>query len=125
VGGETPVRTEIASKIQKVSANDFNVDRQVVDRILENPVELMKWVRIVPEQENGRIVGIRLLGIRPDTLLGMLGLENGDRLASINGFDLTSPETALEAYARPRESRACPPWCLLTTTLLSEKLVVT
>ena len=102
VGGATPVPADIASKIQKVNANEFNVDRQVVDKILENQAELMKSARIVPEQENGKVVGIRLFGIRPDTLLGTLGLENGDRLQSINGFDMASPEKALEAYARLR-----------------------
>ena len=62
----------------------------------------MRQARIVPEQENGKVVGIRLFGVRPDTLLGMLGMENGDRLQNINGFDMTSPEKALEAYARLR-----------------------
>jgi general secretion pathway protein C len=102
VGGATAVPAEISSKIQKVSANEFNVDRQVVDKILENQAELMRSARIVPEQENGKVVGIRLFGIRPDTLLGTLGLENGDRLQTINGFDMASPEKALEAYARLR-----------------------
>src|SRR5438552_3674924 len=102
VGGATAVPADIASKIQKVSATEFNVDRQVVDKILENQAELMRSARIVPEQENGKVVGIRLFGIRPDTLLGTLGLENGDRLQTINGFDMASPEKALEAYARLR-----------------------
>jgi len=102
VGGATAVPADIASKIQKVSATEFNVDRQVVDKILENQAELMRSARIVPEQENGKVVGIRLFGIRPETLLGTLGLENGDRLQTINGFDMASPEKALEAYARLR-----------------------
>ncbi len=102
VGGATAVPADIASKIQRVSATEFNVDRQVVDKILENQAELMRSARIVPEQENGKVVGIRLFGIRPDTLLGTLGLENGDRLQTINGFDMASPEKALEAYARLR-----------------------
>jgi len=92
----------IAKGIQKVSANEFNVDRGVVDKILENQADLMRQARIVPEQENGKVVGIRLFGVRPDTLLGVLGMENGDRLQTINGFDMTSPEKALEAYARLR-----------------------
>ena len=62
----------------------------------------MRQARIVPEQENGKVVGIRLFGVKPDTLLGTLGMENGDRLEKINGFDMTSPEKALEAYARLR-----------------------
>lgn len=93
---------DIASKIQRVSATEFHVDRQVVDKILENQADLMRSARIVPEQENGKVVGIRMFGIRPDTLLGALGMENGDRLQTINGFDMTSPEKALEAYARLR-----------------------
>jgi general secretion pathway protein C len=56
----------------------------------------------VPEQKDGKVLGIRLFGIRPDTLLGTLGLQNGDRLEAINGFNMGSPEKALEAYARLR-----------------------
>lgn len=101
-GGAPGVDAELQKGIKKVGGTEFNVDRSVVDKILENQAELMKMARIVPEQENGKIVGIRLFGVRPDTLLGVLGMENGDRLQSINGFDMTSPEKALEAYARLR-----------------------
>ena len=47
-----------------------------------------------------KLLGLRLFGIRPGSLLGTLGLQNGDRLESINGFDIASPQRALEAYAR-------------------------
>ena len=101
-GAATPVSDDIKKGIQRVGPNEFNVDRGVVDKILENQAELMRQARIVPEQENGKVVGIRLFGVRQDTLLGTLGMENGDRLEKINGFDMTSPEKALEAYARLR-----------------------
>jgi general secretion pathway protein C len=101
-GGASGVGDDIKKGIQKVGPNEFNVDRGVVDKILENQAELMRQARIVPEQENGKVVGIRLYGVRPDTLLGTLGMENGDRLEKINGFDMASPEKALEAYARLR-----------------------
>ena len=38
--------------------------------------------------------------MRPDSLLGTLGLENGDRLSSINGFEVSDPSRVLEAYGR-------------------------
>ncbi len=101
-GGPAAVPGDIASKIQKISETEFAVDRSVVDKILENQAELMRSARIVPEQQGGKVVGIRLFGIRPDTLLGTLGFQNGDRLESINGFNMASPEKALEAYARLR-----------------------
>jgi general secretion pathway protein C len=101
-GGAKALDPDLAKGIQRVSANEYNIDRGVVDKILENQAELMRQARIVPEQENGKTVGIRMFGIRPDTLLGTLGMENGDRLQTINGFDMASPEKALEAYARLR-----------------------
>ncbi len=100
--GAPPVDPSISKGIVKISANEFNVDRGVVDKILENQADLMRQARIVPEQENGKVVGIRLFGVRSDTLLGVLGMENGDRLQTINGFEVASPEKALEAYARLR-----------------------
>jgi general secretion pathway protein C len=100
--GKSKVPEEIASKIHKISETEFNVERSVVDQILENQAELMKSARIVPEKEGDKIVGIRLFGIRPDSLLGTLGIENGDRLSSINGFEMTDPQHALEAYTKLR-----------------------
>jgi general secretion pathway protein C len=96
------VPDDIAKRIQKISDTEFHIDRAVVDNILENQAQLMRTARIVPEQKDGKVVGIRLFGIRPETLLGKLGLQNGDRLEAINGFEMASPEKALEAYARLR-----------------------
>jgi general secretion pathway protein C len=100
--GAPALPPEIASKISKVSDTEFNVDRSVIDNVLENQAQLMRSARLVPEQKDGKTVGINLYGIRPDTLLGTLGLQNGDRLEQINGFDIANPEKALEAYARLR-----------------------
>lgn len=104
--GAPSLPSDIASKIQKVSDTEFNIDRSVVDKILENQAELMKSARIVPEQKDGKVVGVRMFGIRPDTLLGTLGMQNGDRLETLNGFNMASPEKALEAYARLRTASA-------------------
>jgi len=100
--GPPTVPPDIKSKIHQVSPTEFSVDRAVVDQILENQATLMRSARIVPEQKDGKVVGVRLFGIRPDTLLGTLGMQNGDRLETINGFAMASPEKALEAYSRLR-----------------------
>jgi general secretion pathway protein C len=100
--GPAKVPQDIADKIQKISDTDFLVDRSVVDKVLENQAELMKSARIIPETKDGQVVGVRLFGIRPDTLLGSLGIQNGDRLETVNGFSMSSPEKALEAYTRLR-----------------------
>jgi general secretion pathway protein C len=69
---------------------------------LDAPLSLVRSLRVVPEQKDGKTIGLRLFGIRPSSLLDSLGLKNGDRLESINGFSVASPEKALEAYARLR-----------------------
>ncbi len=101
--GAPDLPDELASKIEKVSETEFNIDRAVIDNVLENQAMLMRSARLVPEKgADGKVVGIRLFGVRPKTLLGTLGLMNGDRLETINGFEMASPEKALEAYARLR-----------------------
>ena len=61
----------------------------------------MKFARSTPvKDDNGKVIGQRLLGIRPDTVLAQLGIENGDVLTGINGFDMNDPTKMLEAYTR-------------------------
>jgi general secretion pathway protein C len=98
------VPKEIADKIQKLSDTEFIIDRSALDGVLSNQLSLTRTTRIVPEQRDGKTVGIRLFGVRPDSLLGTLGLQNGDRLEQINGHDVSSPEKALEAYAGLRSA---------------------
>jgi general secretion pathway protein C len=76
----------------------------VIDNVLEQQAELRPHVRIVPDEEKGKVLGIRLFGIRSGTLLESLGFENGDRFQRINGYDMTNPENALEVYAHLRNA---------------------
>ncbi len=101
-GTASAIDPDIKSKIRKISETEYEIDRSAVEKILEDQAQLMRSARIVPEQKDGKTIGVRLFGVRPDTLLGTLGLKNGDRLEQINGFDMGSPEKALEAYARLR-----------------------
>lgn len=73
--------------------------------IPRHQASIMSQVRVVPEQRNGKVIGLRLFGIRPGSVLGTVGLRNGDRLESINGFEIASPEKALQAYAQLRTAR--------------------
>ena len=90
--------------IERVSNNEYNVRRSTVDRILESQAELMRTTRIMPVEQGGRVVGVQLFGVRGNSLLGRLGMQNGDVLNRINGLDIASPDRALEAYSRLRTS---------------------
>jgi general secretion pathway protein C len=93
---------ELDDGIEKLSDTKFVVQRSLVDKVLANQGSLMKTARVIPHEEDGRVVGVRLYGIRRTSLLGRLGVRNGDMLRTINGFDMTSPDSALEAYTRLR-----------------------
>ncbi|MFO0630367.1 MAG: hypothetical protein U0325_32725 [Polyangiales bacterium] len=58
--------------------------------------------RIVPAMSLGRVVGVRVVGLRGDDALAGLGIRNGDVIHRVNGVDLASPDRCLEAYARLR-----------------------
>lgn len=95
---------ELDDGIEKISDTKFNIQRSLVDKALANQGSLMKAARVIPHEENGRVVGVKLYGIRRTSLLGRLGIRNGDMLRTINGFDMTSPDTALEAYSALRSA---------------------
>jgi general secretion pathway protein C len=97
---------ELDEGIEKISDTKFNIQRSIVDKVLANQGSIMKTARVIPHEENGRVVGLKLYGIRRTSLLGRLGIRNGDMLRTINGFDMTSPDTALEAYSRLRTADA-------------------
>jgi general secretion pathway protein C len=95
---------ELSDGIEKLSDTRFNIQRSLVDKVLANQGSLMRTARVIPHEENGRVVGVKLYGIRRNSLLGHLGIRNGDMLRTINGYDMTSPDSALEAYSGLRSA---------------------
>jgi general secretion pathway protein C len=94
---------ELNQGITQVSDTNYTVARTLLDKVLGAQSELMRAARVIPYEENGRVVGVKVYGIRRNALLGKLGIQNGDVLRTINGFDLSSPDSALEAYTKLRE----------------------
>jgi general secretion pathway protein C len=95
---------ELDANIQQISETSYAVNRTLVDRLLANQAELMRTARVIPHEVDGRVVGVKIYGIRRSSLLGRLGIQNGDMLRTINGFDLTEPDSVLEAYTRLRSA---------------------
>jgi general secretion pathway protein C len=90
--------------VNKVSDTEFEIDKKVVDKILENPMSVARGARIVPSIKNGKANGFKLYAIRPSSVYAKIGLMNGDTIHSINGFELSSPDKALEVYTKVREA---------------------
>lgn len=89
----------LGDKLRKTGENQFEIDRSAVEALISNPAELMK-ARIFPVREGDRVVGMKLLNIKPGSLLGSLGMQSGDQLTSINGYEMNDPQRMLEAYSK-------------------------
>lgn len=93
---------DLDANIHQVSDTNYTINRGLVDRLLANQAALMSAARVIPHEEDGRTVGMKIYGIRRSSLLGRLGVQNGDMLRTINGFDLTDPNSILQAYTQLR-----------------------
>jgi general secretion pathway protein C len=89
-------------RIELVGPGRYRIARSAVDAIVSQYARLLSGVRFRPAVESGRVTGMRVSRVPKRSLLGQLGLRNGDQLQSINGLSLTGPKRALDAYARLR-----------------------
>jgi general secretion pathway protein C len=102
--GGDEMQSSIDSGIKKIDDNNYVIDKSLVEKVLLNPMAVAKGARVVPSMKNGKPDGFKLYAIRPSSAFARLGLANGDTLQSINGFELTSADKALEVYTKLREA---------------------
>lgn len=95
---------ELDANITSNGDSSWTINRALVDRLLANQAALMSAARVIPHEVDGRVVGVKIYGIRRSSLLGRLGVQNGDMLRTINGFDLTEPDSVLQAYTNLRSA---------------------
>lgn len=98
------MQAAVDSGIKKIDDNNYEIDKSLVEKVLLNPMAVAKGARVVPSMKNGKPDGFKLYAIRPSSAFARLGLANGDTLQSINGFELTSADKALEVYTKLREA---------------------
>ncbi len=90
--------------IRKMSEDSYEVDRSLVNELLANPMSVARGARIVPSVKDGQPNGFKLYAIRPNSVFAKIGMQNGDTIQSINGFDMSSPDKALEVYTKVRSA---------------------
>ncbi|HSS03344.1 MAG TPA: type II secretion system protein GspC [Kofleriaceae bacterium] len=103
-GDKDDLQASIDNGIKKIDDSNYEIDKSLVEKVLLNPMAVAKGARVVPSMKNGKPDGFKLYAIRPTSAFAKLGLSNGDTLQSINGFELTSADKALEVYTKLREA---------------------
>ena len=99
-----PPSVALLNGVKQITENDYEIPRAEIDKTLANLNDVAMQARIVPAFKDGVAQGFKLFSIRPDSIYSKIGIQNGDVIKRINGFDLNSPEKALEIYSKLKES---------------------
>ena len=91
--------------IRKTADNKYEVKKSVLDGTLSNLNAVATQARIVPSFKNGVANGFKVFSIQPNSFYTSIGVENGDVIQKINGYEINSPDKALEIYQKLREAR--------------------
>jgi general secretion pathway protein C len=91
--------------IVKVADNQYKIPQSDVEEVMANLNTVSTQARIVPSFEGGKATGFKLFSIRPNSVYNKIGLQNGDVVNRINGYEITSPDKALEVYTKLRDSK--------------------
>ena len=90
--------------VTQVSDTEYRVERREIDDVLNNLSRVATQARIVPSFKNGKANGFKIFSIKSKSIFKKIGLKNGDVIQNINGYEITSPDKALEIYQKLKDS---------------------
>jgi len=102
---DAAVLQEIVDGVTMESDTSYKVTKRARDLIVDNLDTISKSVRILPYERSGKVVGIKLYGIRRSSVPAVLGFLNGDIVTKINGLEIDSPDAMLKAYSACRTAK--------------------
>jgi len=92
-------KTSIYSKrARRATSHNITLKRSRIESAVKNVNNLMKQVRIRPHFKNGKPDGLRLTGIRPNSIFYNMGLKSGDIITGVNNNNIESVDDVLKFY---------------------------
>jgi hypothetical protein len=88
-----------ADRIKKLDDQNYEVDRTLV-RELVTSASKPGGMRFMPMLDHGQIKGVKILGVKEDSIPFALGLKTSDSLEAIDGAPLKDANQLLDLYAR-------------------------
>jgi len=86
-------------RVKKINDTTYEVERSLV-RDLVSGTAKTGGARIAPVTKDGKLDGLRLIGVRAGTPAAALGFKNRDVLEAINGAKIGSANNLLDFYAQ-------------------------
>lgn len=90
--------------VSRVTETEYNIEKKEIDRVLGNLSSVATQARIVPSFKNGKPNGFKLFSIKPGSIYSKIGLKNGDVIQKVNGYEMNSPDKALEIYQKLKDA---------------------
>jgi general secretion pathway protein C len=84
--------------------NRWQVSKAAAENARLNLNKLLQTARMIPQVQNGKTIGFKLVEMEKGSLLEQIGLRIGDLVVEINQVELNSPEKALQVFQQVREA---------------------
>ena len=97
---------QLGQGVRKLGEKQYEIEKGEIDSVLSNLNQIARQARIVPSFKNGKSNGFKLFSIRPNSLYAKIGIQNGDIIQKINGYEINSPDKALEIYSKLKDADA-------------------
>ncbi len=84
---------------KRLSESEWVIDQSAVLNSIENMGSVLTDARMTPRISKGAIQGFTVTEIKPSGVFDSIGLKNGDILTRINGYEIDSPEKAMQVLS--------------------------
>lgn len=81
---------------RKTGENQWVISQEAVLDALNDMGSVLTAARMTPVVRDGAIEGFLVTEIKPRGIMDAIGLKNGDILKRVNGYEMTSPERAVQ-----------------------------
>lgn len=97
-------KPSLGEGVRKLGDKKYEIEKGEIDNVLSNLNQIARQARIVPSFKNGKSNGFKLFSIRPNSLYSKIGIQNGDIVQKINGYEINSPDKALQIYSKLKDA---------------------
>lgn len=96
--GGSPKTSIVSKSADMATSQNITIKRSRIESAVKDVNTLMKEVRIRPHFTNGKPDGLRLTGVRPNSIFYNMGLKSGDIITGVNNNTIESVDDVLKFY---------------------------
>lgn len=94
---------DVGAGVRQVGPTSYEIDQAEYDKALGNVARLMTEARAVLETDaSGTPIGFKIAYLKEGSLFEKIGIKKLDVITRINGYELNSPEKALQLFSKLR-----------------------